>query len=68
MEKADIYSKLIAAGVGKSYASEISSGKRSPSTRLAIRVYRATGLKVGPIANSPETEILALEKHFTRAA
>lgn len=51
-----------AVGIGKAHASSILSGKRIPSPRVAVRVFRVTGLKLGPIANLTDDEIALLEK------
>jgi len=50
------------AGISKSYASEILSGKRRPSAALACRIYRATGHATGPIAGMSDAEIEAVER------
>lgn len=58
--------RLVAAGVSKSYASQIASGKRDPSLALAISIFRATGLKFGPISNASKAEIATLEKTIAK--
>jgi transcriptional regulator with XRE-family HTH domain len=50
-----------AIGVSLPYASQILSNARPPKVPLAIRIYRATGHKLGPIAGATEDEITALE-------
>lgn len=44
------------------YASQIMGGKRKPGQRLAIKIYRRTGLKLGPITHASDAEIDTLEK------
>ncbi len=44
------------------YASQVLSGARPPRTPLAIRIWRATGHKLGPIANATDEEIGVLER------
>lgn len=44
------------------YASQLLSGNRKPGQQLAIKIYRRTGLKLGPIAHASEAEIDTLEK------
>lgn len=51
-----------AAGISKSYASEILSGKRQPSPALAIKIYRETGHRFPPIADLPDARIDTLER------
>lgn len=46
------------------YASQILSGKRPPQVAMAIRIFRATGHKLGPITVATEEEIASLEKHL----
>jgi transcriptional regulator with XRE-family HTH domain len=50
------------AGISKSYASEILSGKRAPSRPLAIHILRATGWVHDSIATLSEEQILVLEQ------
>jgi hypothetical protein len=64
----EIAERLRAAGVSASYASQLSRSVRKPSQRLAIRLYRETGVKLGPIANATDDEITALESLLGRAA
>jgi len=51
-----------ATGISLPYASQIISGKRAPSRPLAIRLYRMTGRKFGPIAHLSEDDIAVLER------
>lgn len=48
--------------VSQPYASQIASGSRAPSVKLAIKIYRATGLKFGPIENANPRQITAMEQ------
>lgn len=57
-----------AAGISISYASELLSGKRTPSPVLAISIYRKTGRKFGVIANASASEITAMERVYARNA
>jgi len=59
--------KLVALGVSQPYASQISRGVRTPSLRLAIRIYRELGVKLGPIAGASSAEIRTLEKVGARS-
>lgn len=57
------YHALVNSGVvSPPYASQIASGSRKPSLKLAIAIYRATGLKYGPIGKSTKHEIDLAEK------
>lgn len=58
----DIACRLRELGVNRSYAWQIANGKREPSQRLAVRIFRATGLKLGPVADLSDEEIAVLEK------
>jgi hypothetical protein len=49
-------------GVNRSYAWQIANGKRAPSQKLAVRVFRETGLKIGPVEGLSDEEIAVLEK------
>lgn len=51
-----------AAGISVSYASEILSGARVPSQRLAISIFRKTGRKFGPVSNLADGDIDMLER------
>lgn len=44
------------------YASQILKGTRPTPQALAIRIYRATGQKFGPIADATDIEIDTLER------
>lgn len=44
------------------YASQVLSGARELPRELAVRIYRETGQKLGPLANATEDEIDALER------
>lgn len=66
MRKESLNSKLVALGVSKSYASELAAGTKTPGEKLAIKIYRKLGLKLGPIANASAREIKLLEKLVER--
>lgn len=51
-----------ATGMSLPYASQVLSGKRPPKTPIAIRIWKATGHKLGPIANATDEEIAVLER------
>jgi len=61
-----LYALLKAIGVSPAYASQIAHGRRVPSLALAIRIYRRTGIKLGPIAKAGRAEIARLERLRTR--
>lgn len=58
----EIAPRLRAIGVNRSYAWQIANGKRAPSQKLAVRIFRETGLKLGPVAGLSEADIAVLEK------
>lgn len=51
-----------AIGVSVPYASQLLSGERTPPISTAIRIYRATARKFGPIAHATDAEIDTLER------
>lgn len=53
MDRTDLYRKLVELGVNKGYASQISNGQRQPSLKLALRLFRDGGLRIGPLADVP---------------
>jgi transcriptional regulator with XRE-family HTH domain len=61
-----------AVGISVPYASQILKGEgdgaRTPSLALAIRIYRATGHKLGPVAGASDAEIDTLERFQGSAA
>lgn len=68
MAEPSLNSKLVALGVSKSYASQIVAGVRAPSLPLAIKIYRAIGVKLGRLAGASKSEIAALERVSQREA
>jgi hypothetical protein len=48
-------------GVSVPYASQVLNDRRKPSQRVAIKIFRHTGMKLGPIANASIEQIDALE-------
>jgi len=54
----------LAASVGISlpYASQILNGRRACPQGLAVRIYRATGIKLAPITEATDAEIEVLER------
>lgn len=54
--------RLHSLGVANGYAYDIANGKRQPSQKLAVRIFRETGLKLGPVAGLSDDEIAVLEK------
>lgn len=55
-------------GTSIPYASQLLNGKRPWTQALAIKLYRATGAKVGPIAEATPREIAVLERFIKSAA
>ena len=51
-----------ASGISVSYASELLSGVRHPSRKLAIRIFDDTSIQLGPIAGLSEAEIAVARK------
>jgi plasmid maintenance system antidote protein VapI len=51
-----------AVDISVPYASQILKGVRTPTQSMAIRIYRATGKKFGPIMEATDAEIDVLER------
>lgn len=69
MLKPDKPSALVkAVGISRSYACEILAGARTPSDKLAIEIYRATGWKTAQLTHLTDKEIATLEKLVARRA
>ena len=55
--------RLLDAGVAKGgHAYDLANGRRIPNPALAVRIFRALGVKLGPVANLSDEEIAVLEK------
>lgn len=55
--------RLLDAGVAKGgHAYDLANKRRIPNPALAVRIYRAVGVKLGPIADLSDDEIAVLEK------
>lgn len=54
--------QLQAIGVSNGYSYDIANGKRPPSQKLAVRIFRETGRKLGPLTSLSDEEIAVLEK------
>lgn len=52
------------AGISKGYASNLLSGKKKPSPTMALRIFKATGVKLGPIENLADSEIAVFERAY----
>lgn len=60
-------SKLAQAiGISVPYASQLLNGDRKPPLSTALKVYRAIGVKLGPIESATEREIRVLERFQDR--
>lgn len=57
--------RLMDRGIPKSHAYALANG--TPKLAAAIRAYRRTGIKLGPIAEATDDEIVTLEKFGERA-
>lgn len=52
---------LQALGISKPYAHQIVRGDK-PSVKMALRILRGTGVKLGPLSGLTDEEIAVLEK------
>lgn len=50
------------AGISKSFAFHILRGDRVPAQPMALKIWRATGLKFGDLAKLNDDEIAVIEK------
>jgi len=62
MQPHRLYQELKSLGLSRSYASQIAHGRRHPGLQLAIRIWRALGLKLGPVAGLSGSTIARLER------
>jgi len=51
-----------ATGISVPYASQILSGQRVPSRRLAIAIFQTTGHKFGPVSALSDDDIATLAR------
>jgi hypothetical protein len=56
-----VITQLRQIGVSGPYASQLTTGARKPSLRLAIKIFREVGLKLGPLEGLDAKEIRTLE-------
>jgi len=52
--------QIMEVGVGRSLAYMLANGSRAPGLGLAVRIYRATGHKLGPLKDATPAQIKAL--------
>jgi transcriptional regulator with XRE-family HTH domain len=57
-----------AMGISRPFASQVLTGARSMPRKLAIRIYRWKGVKLGPIEDATHQEIETLERFEARGA
>lgn len=50
------------AGISKGYASDLLAGNKKPAPLTAVRIFRATGLRLGPLEGLTDEEIAVVEK------
>jgi len=65
-ERRSLARRLMGAGLAKSHAYQLAS--KVPTVPTAIRIFRRTGIKIGPIADASDEEIATLEKFEDRRA
>lgn len=61
-EASELARTIRASGIKSGHAYDIASGRRRPSEKLAVQLFRATGLKLGPVAEMPDSDIEALAR------
>jgi transcriptional regulator with XRE-family HTH domain len=60
--KNPLVAQLREMGVSGPYASQLASGQRRPSLRLALRIFDALGVKLGQLAGKTDAEIATLRR------
>lgn len=68
LEPKAIAERLRCINVSGPYAWQIAHGKRAPSKRLAVRIWREAGLKLGPLVGKTDAEILVFARFVEEAA
>lgn len=63
-----LYSRLCGMGLSKPYASQIANGHRAPGMKLALRIYKEIGTKLGPLKDATVREIEVAERLSERSA
>lgn len=61
-EPLPLVDKLRSIGISDSYAWQIANGRRPPSLKLALRIHKKIGEKLGPLSGATAAEIAALER------
>lgn len=56
-----------AVGISVGYASLLLSDAKTPPLDLAVRIFRETGWRSGPLVDAPEDEIAVLERYVAPA-
>lgn len=56
-EQSAVAKTIRAAGIKSGHAYDIAGGRRSPSEKLALELYRATGLKLGPLIDLNDNDV-----------
>lgn len=54
--------RLQSIGVAAGYAYDLANKNRTPSDKLAIRIYRELGVKMGALVGATDEDIAALER------
>jgi hypothetical protein len=57
--------RLMEKGVPKSHAYALAGGK--PSIPVAVRIWRRTGIKIGPLADASDDEVEVIDAAQSRA-
>jgi hypothetical protein len=62
VKEQSLNARIVALGISKAHASNIVSGKQSPSLPLAVAIWRATGWKCGRIAHATDAQLKVIEE------
>lgn len=62
LEPKAVAERLRSISVSGPYAWQIAHGKRAPSRKLAVRIWRELGLRLGPLAGKTDDEIKVFAK------
>lgn len=56
------------AGISRTYASNIRTGKRTPSLKTALAIFDVTGARFGPLIGATKADIEAARRLSREAA
>lgn len=61
-ERLELAARLRGMGISAPYASQLAKKRREPALGLALKIHAELGLKLGPLAATPDEDIPALAR------